>query len=93
MGVFPFYCRPFLEMPNRPKYIVNLQKIKYIDSFMYALDDDVNLLRNAIEENDIVLLHNVLNCIKNRCTDLLDKKVKPMLEEEIKKAKESNQKI
>lgn len=90
--MIPSYCRPFFEMPNRPKYSVDLQKITYIDTFMYHLDDEVNLLYKAIEENDIIRVHNVLYSIKNRCEKLLEKEVKPILEEEIKKAKESNQK-
>lgn len=88
--MIPSYCRPFFEMPNRSKYSVDLQKITYIDTFMYHLDDEVNLLYKAIEENDIIRVHNVLYSIKNRCEKLLEKEVKPILEEEIKKAKESN---
>lgn len=83
--MIPSYCRPFLEMPNRPKYSVNLQKITYINTFMYHLDSEVNLLHKAIEENDIIRVHNVLGCIKNRCEKLLEKEVKPMLEKEIEK--------
>lgn len=90
--MIPSYCRPFFEMPNRSKYSVDLQKITYIDTFMYHLDDEVNLLYKAIEENDIIRVHNILYSIKNRCEKLLEKEVKPILEEEIKKAKESNQK-
>ena len=50
MIVFHSYCRPFIEieMPDRPKYTVDLQKIEYIDSFIHTLDCDVNLLRKAI---------------------------------------------
>lgn len=95
MIVFHSYCRPFIEieMPDRPKYTVDLQKIEYIDSFIHTLDCDVNLLRKAIEENDILLFHNVLNHIETRCIGLLETKVKPMLDDEIKKAKENNRKM
>ena len=37
--------------------------------------------------------HNVLNHIETRWIGLLETKVKPMLDEEIKKAKENNQKM
>lgn len=83
--MIPSYCRPFFEMPDRPKYSVNLQKITYIDTFMYHLDDEVNLLHKAIEENDIIRVHNVLYSIKNRCEKLLEEEVKPMLEKEIER--------
>lgn len=83
--MIPSYCRPFLEMSNRPKYSVDLQKITYINTFMYHLDSEVDLLHKAIEENDIIRVHNVLYSIKNRCEKLLEKEVKPMLEKEIKK--------